>query len=92
MSTAVLIVNLDPPYLGIARSDEGQTGKIESWHSCSLEDIRNLLLDLNAISLETHWPLNELILRIPIELNESTIRTLQKIKIDKRVLSKSLSH
>ncbi|HEY9758753.1 MAG TPA: hypothetical protein V6C97_26535 [Oculatellaceae cyanobacterium] len=71
MIAGILIINLDPPYMGFAPCEQAVPG--ESWCHCNHEQIRNLLLDLNIITINDPWPVRECFLRMPITLPKSTL-------------------
>ncbi len=77
MIHGILSINLDPPYVGFSQDLNGidqSDGGMEMSHMSSTEEIRNLLLHLNAITPDQIWPLEECIIRIPLTLPIATLK------------------
>jgi hypothetical protein len=79
MIQGVLTVNLDPAYVGFLQGPGPlvtAADRIDAWHYCSVDDIRNLLIELGAIMPGESWSPRELILRLPVQLSESALERL----------------
>ncbi len=68
MLHGVLIVNLEPSYIGFKQSDSPCL-----WRSCSQDEIKELLIEL-GLEVENRWPLQEFIMRLPGEFSLSTLK------------------
>lgn len=72
MIEGILVINLDPPYMGFFEKDDAKlAGDLPSrmlWRDCSLYELRDLLIDLEAITAPQAWPPRECILRLPVLL------------------------
>ncbi|MBX9770767.1 MAG: hypothetical protein K2X29_05320 [Candidatus Obscuribacterales bacterium] len=100
MIRGILTINLDPPYVGFLPDPHIQPASslpIHSWHHCTVDEIRNLLMDAEAISPEHSWPPRECILHLPIVLSKTTlakhglIHNLDVIATPKRTLIQRVS-
>lgn len=60
MMHGVLIINLEPSYIGFRIHDSSSC-----WRDCTPDEIRSLLVDLEILDTSSHWPLKELIMRLP---------------------------
>lgn len=69
MLHGVLIVNLEPSYIGFKQSDSPCL-----WRSCTQDEIKDLLIELGLVEVESRWPLQEFILRLPGEFSQSTLK------------------
>jgi hypothetical protein len=86
MIEGMLIINLDPPYMGFTPTSGRQAIPVdaEPWRHCTHEQIRNLLLDLDVITVSDPWPLRDCILRLPIVLSKTKLvkHGLLKLPVD----------
>lgn len=76
MLKGLLVVNLDPPYIGFlpeARAEASSSSQSDVWCYCTHEQIRDLLLDLHVMSVHDRWPLRECILRLPITWSRANL-------------------
>lgn len=75
MIEGTLIINLDPPYIGFAHQDNyiNNSQKKHSWRHCSLDEIKDLLVELQVVSSQQHWPLRECVLRLPLRVPKSVM-------------------
>src|SRR5271165_2695112 len=84
MIDGMLVINLDPASIGFSPAMEGHAennAQISHWRSCSVEDIRHLLLELDAITPDQVWPPRECVLRLSIRLPKSVIKRLDLASI-----------
>lgn len=81
MVQGLLVINLDPPFIGFSTTPDNprQATIRESWHDCSLQEIRDVLIDLDAISPNLPWPPRDYILRLPVDLSKSSLQKLNLI-------------
>jgi len=63
MIEAVLIINLEPPFMGCSPGKD-EHPKTMQWHNCTQEEIRSLLVELKVISLEQKWPPRDCVIRL----------------------------
>jgi hypothetical protein len=61
MVEGILVVNLDPPYVGfVVQQQNKQAGENKRLHgalkNCTLNELRQMLLELGAISPQQQWP------------------------------------
>lgn len=83
MIEGTLVINLDPPYIGFFPNRQSQPmlcPEADSWSYCTQQQIKELLIDLDVIQANQHWPPRECILRLPI--------ALPKVKLAKHGLTK----
>ncbi len=69
MLKGVLIINLEPSYIGFKHA-EGPS----NFRDCSYDEIKELLIELGVLETHNSWPLREFILRVPGEYSLSTLR------------------
>lgn len=69
MLKGVLIINLEPSYIGFMHS-EGPS----QFRDCSYDEIKELLVELGGLNTHNSWPLQEFILRLPGEYSHATLR------------------
>lgn len=80
MIEGTLVVNLDPPYMGFLPKTSVDTINTAAcanctWCYCTLEQMRDFLVELGLIHPAQQWPSREYILRLPSRL---PIRSLAK--------------
>lgn len=68
MLKGVLIVNLNPPYIGFKPVDSPSIVR-----NCTTAEIKELLVDLKIMESDSPWPLKEFILRLPGEYSRSML-------------------
>ena len=64
----MLFASLEPPRIGFVctGTDESATsGKQEFWRSCTLDELKEFLLEFNAISVEHNWPIRDYVVYLP---------------------------
>jgi hypothetical protein len=81
MIEGTLVVNLDPPYMDFLPNTSTETKDNSAcenctWHYCTIEQIREFLVELGLIYKAQQWPPREYILRLPVRL---PIRSLAKL-------------
>jgi hypothetical protein len=54
-----LVVNLNPPYMGFTSEKHG-----EQWKNCTVNEVRSLLVELEAIIPQVQWPPRDYTVRI----------------------------
>ncbi len=78
MVEGILVVNLDPPYLGFVQKLKKDPGLKKfpqaSFKNCTLKEVHDVLLDLGVISTQQHWPPRDCMIRIPTSLPASTLK------------------
>lgn len=83
MLEGILVVNLDPPYVGFVKKHGNQSGDDKRMHgslrNCSLPELRQMLIELGAISPQQQWPPRDYMIRLPGSFSEAT---LAKIGLD----------
>lgn len=75
MIEGLLQINLDPPYMAFHSLNNDSCGK-----SCTVEDVRVLLVDLNAIPPGQHWPLREFTMRLAGRFANETLQKFGLVK------------
>lgn len=73
MVEGILVVNLDPPYIGFVSKNSAKSPKSPSeskrlkgsLKSCSSEELRQMLIELGAITQQQHWPPKDCTMRVP---------------------------
>lgn len=84
MIEGILLINLDPPYIAFSQapqSSQNSDSKIDEWRPCSVDEIRQLLIELDAILPHHPWPPQEIVLRLPITLPKSELARLSLLKL-----------
>jgi hypothetical protein len=79
MIQGLLTINLDPSYISFLQTTEyadEDHSRLESFRHCSLDEIRNLLIALEALTPEQTWPLRECVLRLHLNLPLSALISL----------------
>jgi len=67
MVEGILVVNLDPPYVGFVQKQDKQGDKKMrgALKNCSLQELRQTLLELGAITPQQQWPPRDCTIRFP---------------------------
>lgn len=67
MVEGILVVNLDPPYIGFVQKQDKSQGKrlAGALKNCTANEIRQTLLELGAITPQQQWPPRECTIRVP---------------------------
>lgn len=68
MVEGILVVNLDPPYVGFVQNEKkpGDGRKMRgAVKNCSLIELRQTLIELGAISANQQWPPRDCAIRVP---------------------------
>lgn len=76
----VLVVNLEPAYIGFSHNSDDQKRSSSAeytWRDCSVEEIRELLIELGVIAPNQSWSPGECIMRLPMELSVATLKRLR---------------
>jgi hypothetical protein len=84
MIEGILLVNLDPPYIGFSQASQDaqpSATRIDVWRDCSVDEIRLLLIDLNAFSPDQSWPPQECVLRLPINWTKAELTRLNLLTL-----------
>lgn len=69
MISGILTINVDPPYMAFLTQEKSHCLK-----HCTLDELRQLLLELKAFNPEQNWPPSEYILRLPGHFAQKTLR------------------
>lgn len=75
MIEGLLQINLDPPYIAFDSQDNGCSAR-----SCTTEDIRALLIALNALGPGRHWPLCDFTMRLAGQFDSKTLQQFGLLK------------
>ncbi|HEY9772645.1 MAG TPA: hypothetical protein V6C81_02425 [Planktothrix sp.] len=59
MIKGTLVVNLNPPYIGFTSQQDG-----EQWKHCTVNDVKSLLVELDAIFPQVQWPPRDCMIRV----------------------------
>ena len=76
MIHGVLVINLDPAYVGFSQYcdySRGSNPLSYSWQNCSVEDIRCLLLELDMLAPHQSWPPQDCILRLEVSVPRAAL-------------------
>jgi hypothetical protein len=75
MVEGILVVNLDPPYVGfVQKNDKSKMrGKLKN---CTVPELRQMLLDLGAISPQQQWPPKDCTIRLPGKYSSAALEKL----------------
>ncbi len=76
MVEGILVVNLDPPYVGFVQNENkpGDTRKKRgSVKNCSLSELRLTLIELGAISPNQQWPPRDCAIRVPGSFSDDAL-------------------
>jgi len=76
MIKGMLLINIDPPYVSFSQSSVDSAGNgpgYKALQHCSLEEIKTLLVRLDALLPDQSWPPQECILRLPIVCTKSEL-------------------
>jgi len=69
MVEGILVVNLDPPYVGFVSQQGEVAGENKRMRgalkNCTLAELRQTLLELGAISAQQQWPPQDCTIRVP---------------------------
>lgn len=82
MVEGTLVVNLDPPYVSfVERNGEGTTPSPDRKRNtltkqCTIQELRNMLIDLGAILPYQQWPPRDCMMRLPGSFSQATLRKL----------------
>ncbi|HEY9715373.1 MAG TPA: hypothetical protein V6C72_18010 [Chroococcales cyanobacterium] len=78
MVKGTLHINFEPTFIGFAQHDaDGDAGSpVKSWRFCTLEEVRSLLVSLNALGANEKWHPREYVLRLDVELSEAIVKKL----------------
>lgn len=60
MVQGTLSVNLEPPYIGLKAEHAREIRR-----SCTVEEIKKILLALKIITPQQHWPPKDCVMRLP---------------------------
>jgi hypothetical protein len=94
MIEGTLVVNLDPPYMGFLLNTDACENC--TWCYCTLEQMRDFLVELGLIHKAQQWPPREYILRLPARLPINSlakhgllnVRTLEFASVPDRLLKR----
>jgi hypothetical protein len=77
MVEGILVVNLDPPYVGFVQNDDKQASDHKrlrgALRNCTLPELRQMLLELGAISPQQQWPPRDCTIRVPGSFSAATL-------------------
>jgi hypothetical protein len=79
MIEGILLVNLDPPYIGFSEASQGSQkadSRVDVWRHCSVAEIKELLIDLEAILPDQPWPPRECVLRLQVSWSKEELTRL----------------
>ncbi|MBX9689490.1 MAG: hypothetical protein K2X27_22460 [Candidatus Obscuribacterales bacterium] len=79
MVEGILLVNLDPPYVSFVEKAAGLSdGKRMrgALRNCTVSEMRQMLLDLGAITPQQHWPLKDCTISLPVSYSSATLHKL----------------
>jgi len=79
MIEGMLVINLEPPYIGFSESSDAAAGSGSpsyEWRHCSQDDIRDLLIELGVISTTQSWPPRECLLRLTLPVPKKALKRL----------------
>ena len=69
MVEGILVVNLDPPYVGFVQKESKTPGDNKrlkgSLKTCTVPELRQMLLDLGAITPQQPWPPRDCTISLP---------------------------
>ena len=80
MTHGFLVINLDPAFIRFSPSGhrtEAQSPCADSWLHCTVDEIRDLLIELGAITPYQAWPPRECIMRFSVELPPAALSRFQ---------------
>lgn len=63
MIQGILVINLDPPYVGFSQNSAlhgTAIAGVDTWRHCTIDQIKNQVIDLNALTPLQQWPHDEL--------------------------------
>ncbi|MBS2009228.1 MAG: hypothetical protein JST01_19395 [Cyanobacteria bacterium SZAS TMP-1] len=84
MIEGTLQINLDPPYIAFSelpKESLDPAAKMTIVRPSSVEEIRELLLELGAITPDQAWPPRECILRFPVALSRANLRRFNLLQL-----------
>jgi hypothetical protein len=95
MMQGTLVINLDPPFIGFFPKSHprlSQQPDLDTWSYCTHEQIKQLLIDIDAIPSCQHWPPRECILRLPVTLSRRILAKhgLAKCNTDNQITPSSV--
>lgn len=71
MIHGLLVVNLDPPYAAFRTGQDD-----EYWKDCTVEELREFLIEIDALSPDQTWPPREYVLRVHGKFKIATLAKL----------------
>lgn len=77
MVEGMLIINLDPPYVGFTSDVKYSPLQKEScWHNSTEHEIKELLHELGVLQDGRTWPPEEYVARVPVRLSGAELERL----------------
>jgi hypothetical protein len=80
MVEGILLVNLDPPYVGFVVQQTKAPGENKrlrgALKNCSLIELRAMLLELGAITPQQQWPPGDTSLQVPGSYSAATLERM----------------
>lgn len=76
MVEGILVVNLDPPYLGFEDASDTKHARGALKNCSSLTELRQMLIELGVISAQQPWPPRDCAIRVSGSFSQTTLNKL----------------
>lgn len=75
MVDGILVVNLDPPYVGFVQNEKpgDNRRKFGTMKDCTLSELRATLIELGAITSQQQWPPKDCAIRVPGTFSDAAL-------------------